>query len=123
MKFLTSIVLLSLPLCIAQTAFCTEHVIIQKNKIFSLEKQGKTEPVTNLTVKMGDTIKFVNSEAVDTKMKHNVYSITPGNSFELVQQNPKESSTISMDNSHKPGEMNVECAIHPSMKLHVKIEK
>lgn len=88
------------------------HLIRQKDKKFSTD---------HVTVKLGDTLIFENNEKDIT---HNVYSITPGNEFELKIQKPKTKTPIEVDaKSHRPGEMLVECAIHPTMKIKVKIEQ
>lgn len=94
------------------SAWAEDHLVIQKNKKFSVQA---------LTVKMGDTIVFKNNEKDIT---HNVYSISPGNEFELRVQKPGTSTPILIDPStHHEGEMAVECAIHPGMRVVVKIEK
>lgn len=93
------------------TVFSKDILIDQKDKKFS---------VTTVEVNVGDTLKFKNSESTLT---HNVYSMTPDNSFELRVQKPGETSSVVLDKaSHKPGIMEVECAIHPDMKLKVVIK-
>ncbi len=85
------------------------HTIDQKDKKFSQE---------SIVVNIGDTIVFKNSDP----FQHNVYSLSEGNSFELKIQKPGESSPVPLKKKKfKGGEMMVECAIHPTMKLKVKI--
>ena len=92
--------------------FAETHTIIQKDKKFSTDA---------VIVKLGDTLVFKNAEKDIT---HNVYSITPDNEFELKIQKPGTSTPILVDpKTHQPGEMLVECAIHPGMKVKVKVEK
>ena len=55
-----------------------------------------------------------------TDITHNVYSLGPRNAFELKTQAPKESSSVEFK---EEGETEVECAIHPGMKLKVKVTK
>lgn len=96
----------------ANTGKPSEHVIVQKDKNFSQ---------TELTVNLGDTIIFKNDEK---DILHNVYSITHGNEFEIHHQKPGTKTPITIDpKKHQPGVMMIECAIHPNMKLKVKINK
>lgn len=118
-KFTSFLLLLLLPsLTMGKTSTPPEkgsgntHTIVQKDKKFSKDA---------LTIKLGDTLVFQNDEADIT---HNVYSITPGNEFELKIQKPGTTTPILVDaKKHQVGEMLIECAIHPEMKLKVKIEK
>jgi plastocyanin len=88
-------------------AAATEHVVAQKDKAFS---------DTELKVHVGDTLKFTNED----KVVHNVFSNTPGMEFDLRTQQPGGSSTVPFT---KEGTCEVRCAIHPKMKLIVKVEK
>jgi plastocyanin len=89
-----------------------EHVVIQKNRIFSQSE---------LTINIGDTIIFKNEE---TDVIHNVYSITPGNEFEIHHQKPGTQTPILIDSKkHRPGKMVIECAIHPTMKIVVQVKE
>ena len=84
-----------------------DHKISQKDKKFD-----KTE----IVVAPGDTISFHNEEKDIT---HNVYSLGPKNPFELKTQAPGEKSPVTFK---EVGETEVECAIHPGMKLKVKVK-
>ena len=111
-KRLPLFLLSSIFLFFASSAFATEHVVSQKNKKFSVD---------TLKVKFGDTIKFVNNEEDIT---HNVYSESTGYKFDLRTQDPGKFSIVEIDKvakNRKSGVMNVECAIHPNMKLKVEI--
>ena len=69
---------------------------------------------------IGDVIKFKNEDEIT----HNVYSITSGNEFEIKVQKPGETGTVEINpKNHRKGKMEVECAIHPNMKLLVNIKK
>jgi plastocyanin len=83
-----------------------EYKIIQKDKTFS-EK--------TLTIKRGDTITFVNSDTVT----HNVYSNTKGCEFELRTQLPGGADTVPFPRACA---LEVQCAIHPKMKLQVDVK-
>jgi plastocyanin len=84
-----------------------EVKITQKNKAFD-----KTE----VTINEGDTISFYNDE---TDITHNVYSLGPVNEFELKAQTPKSTTPVTFA---KAGTTEVECAIHPNMKLKVIVK-
>lgn len=86
-------------------AFAAEKTITQKGKQFS-EKE--------VAIKKGDTLVFVN----DDNIAHNVMSSTPGNTFNLGSQAPGKSTPVTFD---KSGSIQVICAIHPGMKMLVKV--
>lgn len=83
------------------------HVIDQKDRTFSQ---------SGITVKVGETITFTNSDEV----AHNVYSKTPTLEFDLARQAPGGKSEISFK---KAGMVEVHCSIHPKMKLLVTVVK
>ncbi len=86
-------------------ALAAEKTIGQKGKQFS-EKE--------VSIKKGDTLVFVN----DDNIAHNVMSRTAGNTFNLGSQMPGKSTPVTFD---KPGEIQVVCAIHPGMRMLVKV--
>ncbi len=49
---------------------------------------------------------------------HNVFSQTPGMSFDLRTQKPGHSSEVQFDNV---GVADVQCAIHPQMRMRVRV--
>src|SRR5262249_4765411 len=85
----------------AYTAYAAQVSINQKGKVFSQ---------TEVTIKKGDVIVFVNDDAVT----HNVMSTGSGNSFNLGAQAPGASIPFTFNSV---GETAISCAIHPSMKL------
>jgi plastocyanin len=87
-------------------AFAAERSITQKGKAFS-------ESV--MTIKKDDVVVFVNDDSVT----HNVMSTDPGNAFNIGAQPPGVSTPVTFD---KAGEFTILCAIHPRMKLLVKVE-
>lgn len=101
----TVIFLMSLTSLMANAA---DHVISQKDEKFDK---------TTLTINVGDSVNFKNDEA--TKI-HNVFSLGPKNMFELQTQKPGSSSVIKFN---EEGETDVECAIHPKMKLKIVVKK
>ena len=82
------------------------HVVSQAGKKFS-EKR--------LTVKVGEMITFVN----DDKVVHNVHSLTKGFEFDLGAQKPGESADVSFSAA---GKLKARCAIHPKMKINIKVQ-
>jgi plastocyanin len=87
--------------------FAAEHVVTQKAKAFSTKK---------LSVKVGDSIKFVNEDP----FSHNVFSLSDAKSFDLGSYGQGGSKSIVFD---KAGTVEVECAVHPDMKLVVEVQK
>lgn len=96
----------SAALLLASAAKADDVTITQKGKAFS-EK--------SVTIKVGDTILFVN----DDKSTHNVYSRTKGHKFDMGAQRPGTSGEHAFTS---PGKVKVRCAIHPRMKLTVNVE-
>ena len=89
----------------ASVALAAERTISQKGKVFS---------ETALELKKGDTLVFLN----DDNVVHNVLSTTPGNIFNLGSIAPGHSTPVTFD---KAGNLQILCAIHPSMKMSVKV--
>ena len=81
--------------------------ISQKDKSFSVDQ---------LSVKVGDTVKFTN----DDPFFHNVFSLSPTSTFDLGSYPQGESRTVKFDEA---GEVHVECAIHPSMRMVIEVEE
>src|SRR5215471_1854087 len=104
---------MKLPIAALLIAFCggcaaalaAERSIMQKGKVFS---------ESAITVKKGDVVVFVNDDTVT----HNVMSTDPGNEFNIGSQSPGVSTPVTFD---KSGEFTIMCAIHPRMKLTVKV--
>lgn len=85
----------------------TEYAASQKDKKFNPEK---------LKIKVGDSVNFVN----DDNVPHNVYSESPTNHFELGMYRKGQERKVLFD---KPGTVEVECLIHPGMKMTVEVTK
>ena len=89
----------------AVAAASTQQTITQKGKVFSM---------TDVTIKKGDILVFTN----DDNVAHNIFSTSPGNEFDLGSQRPGNSTPVTFDRS---GNIDVMCAIHPLMKMKVKV--
>jgi plastocyanin len=83
-----------------------EHVVSQKNKAFSIKK---------LTIKVGDSVKFSNEDS----FAHNVFSLSSAKSFDLGSFGNGGSKSITFD---KPGKVEVECAVHPDMRMDIEVK-
>ena len=83
----------------------TEKTISQKGKVFS---------ESEIAIKVGDTVVFVN----DDNVFHNVLSTHAENKFNLRSLKPGSSTPVTFKAA---GEVQVLCAMHPSMKMLVKV--
>jgi plastocyanin len=86
-------------------AFAATEVIHQQGRVFSSE---------SVTIKKGDVLTFFNDDSVP----HNIMSASKGNEFNLGSQAPGSSTDVTFKES---GEAHVICAIHPRMKMTVKV--
>ena len=82
-----------------------EQVVSQKNKQF--------EPKT-MTVKVGDSVNFKN----DDTFNHNVFSLSDSKMFDLGSYPGGASKSVTFDQA---GLVEVECAIHPEMKMTIQV--
>ncbi len=96
---------LALFLTLSAAAEASEHVVVQKEKNFS---------VSTIAVRSGDTILFKNDDPV----VHNIFAKSEVKTFN-VTQNPGEETRVTADST---GTFVVRCAIHPKMKLTVRVE-
>lgn len=88
-------------------AFAAEHVVDQKDKQFS---------VSHLSVRVGDKVAFKNADAYF----HNVFSVSEAKTFDLGSYAQGKAKSVTFD---KEGEVEIECAIHPKMKMVVEVTK
>jgi plastocyanin len=91
--------------CWSVTAYAAERSISQKDKAFS---------ETEVTIKVGDEIVFVNDDSIT----HNIQSNTAGSTFNLGAQAPGSKTSYTFKTA---GEVDVGCVIHPRMKLKVTV--
>ena len=82
-----------------------EVVVSQKNKAFS---------TTALTIHVGDKVSFRNDDA----FVHNVFSLTDAMPFDLGTAPQGQAKSIAFN---KPGKFEIECAIHPEMRMIVTV--
>ena len=86
-------------------ALAANLAVGQKGRLFSPD---------SVTVKRGEMLTFVNDDTVP----HNIYSTSKGNEFNLGSQPPGASTNVAFN---EVGETQVLCAIHPRMKMTLKV--
>jgi plastocyanin len=86
-------------------AYAADTTIRQKGKVFSSE---------TMTIKKGDALTFLNDDSI----AHNVMSTSKGNEFNLGAQQPGAATPVTFKSA---GDVQVICAIHPRMKMSVKV--
>jgi plastocyanin len=91
---------------LAAGALAATQVIHQQGRAFSSE---------SVTLKKGEALTFLNDDSVP----HNIMSTSKGNEFNLGSQGPGTSTDVTFKEA---GEVQVICAIHPRMKMMVKVE-
>jgi plastocyanin len=69
-----------------------------------------------LKAKVGDVVTFRN----DDEFAHNVFSLSDAQSFDLGSYKKGEVRTVKLT---VPGTIEVECAIHPEMKMKIEVAK
>jgi len=79
-----------------------------------IHQQGRVFGPDSVTVKKGDALTFVNDDTIP----HNIMSASKGNEFNLGSQAPGMSTDVTFKES---GDVQVICAIHPRMKMMVKV--
>ena len=104
---MTSIRILALTALIAasQPLLAAEHVVTQKDKAFS----AKT-----LDIKVGDKVAFRNDDA----FTHNIFSLTDAMPFDLGSYGGGQMKAVTFS---KAGKFEIECAIHPDMRLVINV--
>jgi plastocyanin len=91
----------------ASSALAAEHVVSQKNKAFAMK---------SLSVKAGDKVVFRNEDA----FVHNVFSLADADTFDLGSFGKDQARDHVFT---KAGSFEVECAVHPEMKMVVTVAK
>jgi len=99
-------------LAAALAAQAKEIEVSQKGKAFAVQKST----VHDLRVNVGDTLSFRN----DDPFFHNVFSASKAKEFDLGSYAQGQSKKVTFD---REGGVDIECAIHPDMKLHVDVVK
>lgn len=91
----------------AAAVHATDFEVLQKDKKFSQK---------SLTLKVGDAVNFKNEDP----FMHNIFSLSDTKTFDLGSYPQGQSKKVTFD---KPGTVEIECAIHPDMKLLIEVKK
>ena len=91
--------------CVAALA-SQEHTVSQKDKAFSTKK---------LDIKVGDKVAFRN----DDGFSHNIFSLTDAMPFDLGTYGSGQMKTVTFN---KAGKFEIECAIHPDMRMVINVQ-
>lgn len=102
-KLIVSVVLSAL----VGIGFAADFEVTQKNLEFGVKK---------LSIKVGDSVTFKNEDSTI----HNVFSLSDASTFDLGGSPKGKSSRVTFD---KAGVIEVECAVHPQMKLIIEVKK
>ena len=81
-----------------------------------VKQKGNAFSTNNVKIKVGDAISFRN----DDPHFHNVFSLSDAQSFDLGSYPQGQAKSVTFK---KEGEVEVECAIHPAMKMTVDVAK
>jgi plastocyanin len=100
-----SLICLAIVSGLSTGALAATQVIHQQGRAFSSE---------SLTVKRGEVVTFLNDDTVP----HNIMSTSAGNEFNLGSQPPGSSTDVAFK---EDGDVAVICAIHPRMKMTIKV--
>jgi plastocyanin len=88
-----------------------DYTVEQKDKTFTYNGARAGA----LKIKAGDVVNFKNMDPYF----HNVFSLSDAKLFDLGSYPQGQSKSVTFD---KPGTVEVECAIHPQMKMTVEVK-
>ncbi len=91
-----------------------DDIVVPTRGTATMKQEGKQFQPAVLIVQKGTTVQFPNLDA----FFHNVFSVTPDNSFDLGSYRQGETKGITMS---KPGVVNVYCNMHPQMVGHILV--
>ena len=80
-----------------------------------VKQAGRAFSEDVVVISKGDSVTFVN----DDKVPHNVYTNINGKKVDIGVQKPGETAEIVFDEA---GDHQVRCAIHPKMRMTVKVD-
>jgi plastocyanin len=102
---ISTLVIAAAALASAGALASQEHLVSQKDKAFSTKK---------LDIKVGDKVAFRN----DDGFSHNIFSLTDAMPFDLGTYGSGQMKTVTFG---KAGKFEIECAIHPDMRMVVNV--
>lgn len=84
------------------------------NSSYEVTQQDRKFSVKRLQIHKGDVVSFKNLDP----FFHNVFSVTPGSEFDLGGFPQGEAKPVTFK---KAGTVEVECALHPEMKMVIEV--
>ncbi len=91
-----------------------EDIVQTARGTATMKQEGKQFLPQVLVVQKGTKVDFPNRDAIF----HNVFSVTPDNTFDLGSYRQGESKSVTMS---KPGVVTVYCNMHPQMVGHILV--
>jgi plastocyanin len=91
-----------------------EDIVVPTKGTATMKQENKEFLPAVLVVQKGTTVQFPNLDA----FFHNVFSVTPDNSFDLGSYRQGETKSVTMT---RPGVVNVYCNMHPQMVGHILV--
>lgn len=85
------------------------------SRVFLIHQRNKVFTPTTVNARVGDTLVFVNEDEVE----HEVHSLGSAANLAIQSQKPRQWDRVELST---PGLMRFGCAIHPAMRLEVKVE-
>jgi plastocyanin len=98
----------------ADAVVYVEDIVVPARGTATMKQENKEFQPQLLIVQKGTTVQFPNLDA----FFHNVFSVTPDNSFDLGSYRQGETKGVTMS---KPGVVNVYCNMHPQMVGHILV--
>jgi plastocyanin len=111
LKYIKLVSIASAIILVPAIAQAEEITVTQTDKSFKLNGTK----VENLTIKAGDSIKFLNEDP----WFHNIFSLSDLKTFDLGSYPKGQFKTVVFE---KAGKADIECAIHPNMMLHLEVK-
>jgi len=99
---------------VANAVVYVEDIVVATRGTAAMKQENKQFVPAVLIVQKGTTVQFPNMDAIF----HNVFSVTPDNSFDLGNYRQGESKGVTMT---KPGVVSVYCNMHPQMVGHILV--
>jgi plastocyanin len=95
-------------------AFLLSNIALAEN--FEVGQTDKQFTQSSMQIKVGDTVRFTNNDP----FFHNVFSLSDAQMFDLGSYPKGESRDVKFDTA---GEVEVECAIHPEMRMTIQVQE
>lgn len=100
--------------CLA--SLLTQTATADAPKVHLVNQKAKQFSVAALNAKVGDSVTFKNEDDVS----HNIFSLSEVQTFDLGTFGSGQTRTLKLES---PGVIEVECAVHPNMKMNITVSK